>query len=841
MRGYMLYHTIHPDGKARGGTAILIKSSIKHYELQKYETSHLQATSVNIDDERGNLAISSVYCPPRHSNAQKQFEDFFNTLGERFIAGGDYNAKHTHWGSRLITTKGRELLRTANEHNMSFISTSNPTYWPSDPNKTPDLLDFFVVKGINENYMKVENCYELSSDHSPVILTISATFLKTNRQPSLTSRRTDWDLFREELEAKINLRIPLITSDQLDDAAEQFTMAIQQAAWAATPVVTERNSRESNYPIEVRKLIKEKRSARKRWHETRDPDDKTVVNRLSQQLKRLLQKTKNESFKSYLKNLSCSKESEYSLWKATKRLKRPKLHNPPIKKANNTWARDNKDKAEAFADHLEKTFQPDECPVDYETLHFKANEDTRKIQAISPKETMHMINKCMNPKKAPGYELITVRILKELPQKAINFVTYLFNAAIRLKYFPQSWKVAQIIMIPKPGKPENEIASYRPISLLPIISKLFERLILKRLIPIIEEKQHIPQHQFGFRNSHSTIDQVHRVTNVIEKAFEEGEFCPAVFLDVAQAFDKVWYEGLYYKLNLILPKDHYLLIKSYLTSRYFRIKIGDEFSSLKPISAGVPQGSVLGPMLYLLFTADIPKGKSTTMATFADDTAILSVNSCLAKATKNLQLALDDISEWTKKWRIKINELKSVHVTYTLRKIQYLPVTINQRVIPHNNSAKYLGMTLDARLTWKDHVRNKCTEIKLKQRKMYWLLGRNSQLAVDNKLLLYNQILKPIWTYGATLWGCAKEANRKKIQTIQNQILRSIVNAPWYIRNDVIHADLGISTVSRVIQKFAKNHEDHLHDHPNEEANQLLNNSDALRRLKRLKPYDLLT
>lgn len=263
-------------------------------------------------------------------------------------------------------------------------------------------------------------------------------------------------------------------------------------------------------------------------------------------------------------------------------------------------------------------------------------------------------------------------------------------------------------MILKPGKPKNEITSYRPISLLPTISKLFEKLLLKRVIPIMEEAQLIPQHQFGFRKKHSTIDQVHRVTHIIEKALEEGKYCPAVFLDVTQAFDKVWHEGLFYKLNKLLPRDYYLLLKSYLTSRHFRIKHDDEFSSLRPILAGVPQGSVLVPMLYLLFTADIPRRNSITIATFADDMAILSASNCLAKATENLQSTLDDIFEWTKKWKIKINELKSVHVIYTLRKIQYQPVVINGQVVPRNSSARYLGMILDARLTWRDHIRIKC-------------------------------------------------------------------------------------------------------------------------------------
>jgi hypothetical protein len=116
--------------------------------------------------------------------------------------------------------------------------------------------------------------------------------------------------------------------------------------------------------------------------------------------------------------------------------------------------------------------------------------------------------------------------------------------------------VAEVIMIPKPGKPPHEATSYRPISLLPILSKLFEKLLLKRLKIIIEEKKLIPDHQFGFRNQHSTIDQVHRITNIIEQTLEEKKVCSTVFLDVTQAFDKVWHEGLNHKLKLFLPVQY---------------------------------------------------------------------------------------------------------------------------------------------------------------------------------------------------------------------------------------------------------------------------------------------
>jgi len=138
-------------------------------------------------------------------------------------------------------------------------------------------------------------------------------------------------------------------------------------------------------------------------------------------------------------------------------------------------------------------------------------------------------------------------MLKELPQKGIVMLTYLFNAILRLQYWPKQLKIAEIILIPKPGKNSNHVSSYRPISILSTISKLLEKLILPKTDPLLDA---IPQHQFGFRHSHLTIQQCHRVVHEINKTFEDKKYCFSVFLNISQAFDRVWHDGLLYKIKL---------------------------------------------------------------------------------------------------------------------------------------------------------------------------------------------------------------------------------------------------------------------------------------------------
>jgi hypothetical protein len=208
----------------------------------------------------------------------------------------------------------------------------------------------------------------------------------------------------------------------------------------------------------------------------------------------------------------------------------------------------------------------------------------------------------LSPKKNPGYDFITGQILKDLPIIGSKYLTQLFNTILLLNYFPTQWKVAQIILIPKPGKPPHDLFSYRPISLLPIVSTLFERFHLKRFLPLIEHNKLILTHQFDFRRRHSTIEQTHRIVHRINEAFEHKACCSAAFLDISRAFHKLWYTGLLYKLRQSLPLNYFLLLQSYLHNRHFFVKIASTHHNLSPIHSGVRQGNVLWPLLYLMYT-----------------------------------------------------------------------------------------------------------------------------------------------------------------------------------------------------------------------------------------------
>jgi hypothetical protein len=181
-------------------------------------------------------------------------------------------------------------------------------------------------------------------------------------------------------------------------------------------------------------------------------------------------------------------------------------------------------------------------------------------------------------------------------------------------------------MIPKPGKNPMDVSSYRPISLQPTISKVLEKLILRKISKDLNPQDWIPNHQFGSRQAHSTAQQCHRITEVIKKAMDKQQYCTVAFLDVSQAFDKVWHPGLLFKIKRILLSNYFNLLKSYLNERQFETKFNRETSSRFHIHSSVPQGSILGPLLCVLYTSELPTSRETTLGTFADDTAIFATH-----------------------------------------------------------------------------------------------------------------------------------------------------------------------------------------------------------------------
>lgn len=841
--GYKIYRTDHPDKTAHAGSAIIISSKIQHHLLPNNQTPTIQATNIQITLNHTPIKISSVYLPPYPAINSKQLEEFFKSLGQKFLIGGDFNAKHSQWGCISDNSRGKILQKIMNNNNYTHISPNGPTYWPQHQNRHPDILDFFISTLPRYINFSVTNLNDLSSDHTPVLLKLNKAPELNPIHLSLSQGPINWNEFAEIMQNTTNLKISLKSKSDIENAAQDLTTSIQSAICNSSYPYTTKSINQT-LPLNIRNLISEKRRARSRWQKYRYPSDKQIFNHLTNTIKKLISKHKTEYFEKKYQSLNTK---DGSLWKTTKNLLNIKQQLPPINNANGSLAISDKEKANLFGEHFSNIFKP-HTDIHPNTEHLeKINSFINSplpmslpAKHTSPSEVKFLISK-LKEKKSPGYDLITNKILKNLPKKTIILITYIFNSMLRISYIPLIWKLSTIIVIPKPNKPKNVVTSYRPISLLPTLAKLFEKIIRLRIRPILQTFNIIPHSQFGFRTNHSTVHQIHRLTDQISSSFEKKQYCPGVFLDVAQAFDRVWHEGLLFKLKLFLPAPYYLIIRSYLENRTYITRYGNAVSSYYPIKAGVPQGSDLSPDLFNVYTADIPKTPNTIMATYADDTAILSPGNDPVETVHFLQTHLDLIDEWSSNWKIKINPDKSIYIPFTLKKSIPLPLHFQGIPIPISSEVKYLGVILDKRLTWGPHIKSKRKILNSRLHLLRSIL--KSKLALHTKIIIYKSLLRPIWAYAIQIWGCAKPSQIRTLQAFQSITLRIISSAPWYVSNSTLQNDFKIETVNQLATKHYKKFHSKLQSHSNPLITELASNSlpnNPPRRLKRKWCRDLL-
>lgn len=212
-----MYLANHPTDVARGGSAVFIKDSLYHYDVGAYVTDSIQASIIAIHLADQLAHIGSIYCPPRCPPQETDFNELFQHLGPRWILGGDFNVKHPNWGSRLISSHGRVLNKVSMRHLAYLVSSGSPTYWPSDLSKLPDVIDFFLIKGLPSCKTKVENMVDLTFDHVHILHTISMAPLPALRKQYVVNKTTDWDSYRQLVNSKINLQTRVRCSVEVVD------------------------------------------------------------------------------------------------------------------------------------------------------------------------------------------------------------------------------------------------------------------------------------------------------------------------------------------------------------------------------------------------------------------------------------------------------------------------------------------------------------------------------------------------------------------------------------------------------------------------------------------------
>ncbi|MGL5056694.1 MAG: RNA-directed DNA polymerase, partial [Fusobacteriaceae bacterium] len=346
-------------------------------------------------------------------------------------------------------------------------------------------------------------------------------------------------------------------------------------------------------------------------------------------------------------------------------------------------------------------------------------------------------------------------------------------------------------------------------SLLSSLSKILERIILNRINTHINNNNILPDEQCGFRRNRSTAHQLIRVLQTAKEKLNEKKSTGIIFLDVEKAFDRVWHNGLLYKMiKLNFPPAIVKTVSSFLNERLFSVHIGGKFSNEHRIEHGVPQGAVLSPTLYNIYTHDITRGIPSEIALFADDTALYHSSKRIRDIKKTLRKAGDKIQGYMQKWKISLNKQKTQAIFITRRRSRELPGTainiFNERITWEDQS-KYLGMIIDKRVTFKKHIEYVTQRANTALRLLYPLINRNSLLDVRNKLLIYKLAIRPVFTYGCPAFQGIAKTHIRQLQILQNKFLRIILNKTRFERIADLHEEAKIPRIDEYITKLQEN------------------------------------
>ena len=416
-----------------------------------------------------------------------------------------------------------------------------------------------------------------------------------------------------------------------------------------------------------------------------------------------------------LSDKSTNQKTYWSILKNfTSNIKMPCI--PPIF-YNNDLISDFQKKSDAF-----NIYFADQCTV-LETgseLPFLELLTQEKLKNCTfSKDDIHSILNATKENKSHGWDEISAKMIIICGESIVEPLFIILNNCMSKGIFPKNWKKANVVPIHKKNA-KNNILNYRPISLLPIFSKVFEKLIFNNLYNYLTSNSLITSKQSGFIHGDSTINQLLSITEMIQKSFdcEIPKEVRAIFLDISKAFDKVWHPGLIHKLKQNGVSENFLqILENFLSDRYQRVTLNGKTSSWQKIKAGVPQGSVLGPLLFLIYINDLIKDMRCDARIFADDTSIFKIVNDIQDAFDDLSHDLEVVERWGRQWRLSFNPdpLKPpVEVIFSTKtKPPVHPELIfNGIPLSQRDEHKHLGLILDKKLTFNSHIIEKINKTK---------------------------------------------------------------------------------------------------------------------------------
>ena len=429
--------------------------------------------------------------------------------------------------------------------------------------------------------------------------------------------------------------------------------------------------------------------------------------------------------------------------------------------------------------------------------------------AIKKEDILSLI-RSLNPNKATGSDDISGQMLLLCDDSVVSPLMIIFCSILETSVYPDQWKLANVVPIHK-KEDKQLVKNYRPISLLPICGKIFEKLIFDNLYAYLVSNNLITKNQSGFVPGDSCTNQLSFLINEIHEAFEDPKSLDvrAVFLDISKAFDKVWHEGLIFKLRQNGVSGKLLgFFESYLSNRKQRVSLNGSCSEYAVIESGVPQGSVLGPLLFLVYINDLEKDIKSNVKFFADDTMLYSIVKDPTLSASDLNHDLEKINQWAKQWKMAFNpdpnkQANEVLFSCKTKKVNHPPIFFNGSPVVQVTETKHLGLILQCKLNFEKHLLDKIKKAK----KIIGIMKHLNHLLPFKTLnQMYKSLVRPHLDYCDIIYhipqtihphgGITLCSQMERVEQIQYQAALAVTGA-WQGTDRVkLYEELGWETLN---------------------------------------------
>ena len=714
---------------------------------------------------------------------------------------GDFNAHHATWlNSNVTDASGIHILNFSLSQSLSQI-VSFPTRYPDNSGGNPSLLDLCLVS--DPSICSVSPHAPLgSSDHVLVSVDLTLKSPSSCESPvhrtSYNYQQGDWDSFRDFLrDAPWNS----ILSSSVDKCASEVISWIQTGIDSFIPHRRYQVKPHSSpwFSPACAAAIAHRNHYFHLYRRENSSDNKRLFTLARNNCRRVLNDAKSRYMESTKSRISSQKLGSRDFWKIFNSVfNKGKSQIPPLFHGFEVLT-SSKDKAELFAQLFSRNCSLNSSGHNLPDFPSRCNDSLCDVR-ITPQSVAKVISK-LDSSTASGPDNIPVIVLQRCSPELSYVLSKLFNKCLVESSFPSCWKCPSVVPAFKNSGERSDPQNYRPISLLPIISKVFESLINSALVSHLESHGLFSDKQYGFRASRSTTDLLTVITERFYRALDQCGEARVVALDISKAFDRVWHAGLLHKLRSYgISGRIFKIIESFLYDRKIKVILDGQHSSIYSITSGVPQGSILGPILFLIFINDLPDTIISELAIYADDTSLYS---CLNEKSGlferlelagSLELDLSSVTEWGSQWLVTFNSAKTKLLSINRYRISdNIPISMADNVLTESSSFRLLGLTFSKDLTWSDYIKSIAKSAAMKVGSLY---RARRYLSSECILHLYKSLIRPYMEYCCHIWAGAASDVLGLLDRIQKRVVNIVGPTlaaslqPLSIRRDVASLSL---------------------------------------------------